>query len=287
MGEFNFIAELCCNHNGNKETCFKMIDQLKDVGVTYIKLQKRDNDLWLKHKPEVFGAPHPCPENSFGTLYYEHRKKLELDIDTHKEIRDYCHSNNLKYGCSVFDIPSAKSIISIEPDFIKVPSPSNNNFDLIQYCCDNFKKDIYISFGMTTKEEFEKIINILQETGAMRRTVLFVTTSGYPVVPEETNLTRITELINNYGKKCKAVAFSGHHAGTVLDIAAYMLGAKYIERHITLDRNAKGTDHKVALYPCEVGELLKNISDIEKAMNCKKTDILNVEKNNRRKLKWQ
>lgn len=249
------IADICCNHMGDFNYAKKMIKEAKEHGVDIVKFQKRDIQTWVNRKPELYNAPHPNPINSFGKTYKEHREFLEFSIEQQKELRDYCKKLGLLYSISAFDLESAKQIISIQPDVAKIPSASNMNYELIDYLCDNFDGEIHISFGMLNKEEVEKIIEYFCQKKRNEDLVIYACTSGYPVMPEDTCILEVADLKNKYNDKVKGIGFSGHHLNTAIDIGAYVLGAQYFERHFTLDRNLKGTDHKLSLLPDEFKKL--------------------------------
>lgn len=281
------IAELCCNHNGSVELCKQMIKEAKEAGAYAVKLQKRDNDLWREKKPHIFNNPHPNPKNSYGETYYDHRKFLEFDAETHKMLAKYSREIGIGYGCSVWDIKSAQEIIALNPDFIKIASTCNNNYELLEFVCKSFDGEIHISLGMTTRAEFDKMINILEKEGALSRVVLYICTSGYPVEPKDINLLDIAKLKADYGKKCKMIGFSTHQTDLYVDIAAYSLGAGVIEHHFTLDKTMKGTDHQLSVTPDELRTLTAELEVVRQAMGERQKAILDVEISNKEKLKWQ
>ena len=280
------IADICCNHMGDFNYAKKMIKEAKEHGVDIVKFQKRDIQTWVNRKPELYNAPHPNPINSFGKTYKEHREFLEFSIEQQKELRDYCKKLGLLYSISAFDLESAKQIISIQPDVAKIPSASNMNYELIDYLCDNFDGEIHISFGMLNKEEVEKIIEYFCQKKRNEDLVIYACTSGYPVMPKDTCILEVADLKNKYNDKVKGIGFSGHHLNTAIDIGAYVLGAQYFERHFTLDRNLKGTDHKLSLLPDEFKKLKYDLADVKKSLTYKPDGLLAIEKKERTKLKW-
>ena len=143
----------------------------------------------------------------------------------------------------------SKRDIFFETQNDKVPSAVNNNTKLLEWIYKNYNGEIHISLGMTTKKEEDNIIKIARETKKINKTILYHCVSGYPVEVRELYLLEITNLLNKYGEELKGVGFSGHHTGIAADISAITLGAKYIERHFTLDRTWKGTDHAASLEP--------------------------------------
>lgn len=287
MKKCNLILEMCCNHQGNLENAKRMIYVAKYFcDAKIVKFQKRDIQTWAERKPEVYNNPHPVKENSFGKTYKEHREFLEFSVNQHKELKELCDSLNMIYSCSVFDIISAKQIISLNPKILKIPSGCNQNFELLKYLCENYGGEIHVSLGMTSYEDVQKIFEIFKEHGRNKDLVLYTCTSAYPVKPEDINLLEIRRLHKKYSSEIKGIGFSGHHSGINVDSVAYSLGANYIERHFTLDRNQKGTDHKVALIPEDAKKLIENLDEIYKAYNYRNKDILDVEKDNKEKLKW-
>merc|ERR1712110_68295 len=193
-----------------------------------------------------------------------------------------------EYSCSVWDTTSAKDIVSLQPVLIKVGSPSNQHWEMQKVLRDEYTGEVHISTGMTTKEEIEKIVKFWEEGkgNAKERVVLYNCTSGYPVPFEDVCLLEINHLIDNYKHRVKAIGFSGHHLGIAVDIAAYTLGAEWNERHFTQDRTWKGTDHAASLEKPGLEKLVRDLQATYTAMSYKKTEILDLEKETRAKLKW-
>merc|ERR1712125_291111 len=237
---------------------------------------------------EQYEAPHPNPDNSYGTTYGAHREFLELNLDDHRELQAHCQKIGLEYSCSVWDTTSAKEIIQLNPTLIKVGSPSNTHWEMMHVLRDEYGGDIHISTGMTTKEEIEKIVKFWEEGkgDAKNRLVLYNCTSGYPVPFEDVCLLDIRILQQKYQHRVKSIGFSGHHLGIAVDIAAYALGAEWIERHFTKDRTWKGTDHAASLEPAGLTKLCRDLHVTHVSMTYKKEDILDLEKEMRAKLKW-
>ena len=131
------------------------------------------------------------------------------------------------------------------------------------YIFKNYKKNIHVSLGMTTQKEEKKIVTLAKKYKANKRLILYACTSDYPVQAENICLLEIQRLIQKYGKTVKAIGFSGHHHGISADIAAATLGAEWIERHFTLDRTMKGTDHAASLEPDGARRLKKRFGFIK------------------------
>lgn len=280
------IAEIGCNHKGNMKIAKALILCAKYFcGVDAVKFQKRNNKELLTE--EEYNAPHPNPVNSYGKTYGEHREFLEFTVDQHKELKSFCESHDIIYSTSVWDLTSAKEIVSLNPKFIKIPSATNNNFNVLEYLCDNYEGDIHLSLGMTTKEEIDKIVQFFIDKKRNKSLVLYSCTSGYPVPYNDICLLEIKKIYDSYSNTVKAIGFSGHHIGIYPDIAAFTLGATVIERHFTLNHDWKGTDHKASLEPQEMRELVEALTNVDVALAYKNVDLLDIEKVQRQKLKYK
>jgi sialic acid synthase len=212
---------------------------------------------------------------------------LEFTIDQHAELKKYCEELGIVYASSVWDLTSAKEIASLNPSLIKIPSACNNNYEMLSWLCENYNGEIHISTGMTTKNEIEEFIQFFVMNKRNHDVVLYNCTSGYPVPFEDICLLEIKELIEKYSDKVKDIGFSGHHLGIAVDVVAYSMGANYIERHYTLDRTWKGTDHAASLEPDGLRKLKRNLCAVQKAMCKKEKEILDIEQIQRSKLKYR
>jgi N-acetylneuraminate synthase len=248
-----------------------------------VKFQKRCNTELLT--PEEYNAPHPNPSNSYGDTYGQHREFLEFTLEQHKQLLEWCNEFNIEYSTSVWDVTSAREITSLNPKIIKVPSACNLNREMLEYLCDNFHGEIHLSFGMTTHEEEEKIVAFFEQKNRNQDLVIYNCTSGYPVPFEDVCLLEINRLKAQFAHRVKAIGFSGHHLGIAIDSAAVALGAEYIERHYTLDRTWKGTDHAASLEPDGVRKLARDCRAVAKSLTYKEKEILDIEAVQRNKLK--
>ena len=284
MKQAKVIAEIGCNHKGDMEIAKELIRVAKIFcNADVVKFQKRCNKELLTE--EQYNAPHPNPINSYGDTYGIHREYLEFDLEQNKELKEYCEEMGITYSTSTWDLTSAKEIASLEPKLIKIPSACNNNYEMLGWLCNNFKGEIHASTGMTTKDEIEELVSFFENKGRNKDLVLYSCTSGYPVPFEDVCLMEITRLKENYGHRIKEIGFSGHHLGIAIDIAAYTLGATWIERHYTLDRTWKGTDHAASLEPEGIRRIVRNLKATNLALNYKRQDILDIEAVQREKLK--
>jgi N-acetylneuraminate synthase len=278
------IAEIGCNHKGEMSIAKELLTIAAQSGVEVAKFQKRNNKELLTEKE--YNTPHPNPINSYGNTYGTHREFLEFNINQHKELKEFTESLGIMYSTSVWDTTSAKEIISLKPELIKVPSACNNHFEMLKVLRDEYKGEIHISFGMTTKEEEEEIVSFFEEKNQGDRLVVYSCTSGYPVPFEDICMLETVRIKEKFENRVKAIGFSGHHLGIAVDIAAFTLGAEWIERHFTLDRTWKGTDHAASLEPTGLKKLARDLKATHQALSYKKMDILAIEKVQRDKLKF-
>ena len=279
------IAEIGCNHKGDMEIAREMIMiAALFCKVDVIKFQKRHPRELLT--PEQYDSPHPNTTHSYGKSYGEHREYLELDLEKHKKLKNWCEEFGVQYSASVWDITSAKEVTTLNPSLIKIPSACNLHFAMLGYLCENYRGDIHVSFGMTTHDEEERVVSFFEKQGRAKDVVIYSCTSGYPVAFEEICLYEILRLKNKFSHRVKEIGFSGHHLGIAADIAAITLGATWVERHFTLDRTWKGTDHAASLEPDGMRRLSRDIKHVTNALVYKKLEILEVEEVQREKLKW-
>lgn len=280
------IAEIGCNHKGDMEIAREMImTAAMFCKVDVIKFQKRTPSELLT--PEQYNAPHPNPANSYGDTYGAHREFLELDVEQNRQLKAWCDEFGVQYSTSTWDLTSAKEIASINPALIKIPSACNLHWDMLGYLCENYAGEIHLSFGMTTQEEEEQIVKFFEERGRAKDLVLYSCTSGYPVAFEDICLYELLRIRETFQHRVKAIGFSGHHLGISADVAAMTLGAEWVERHFTMDRTWKGTDHAASLEPDGLRKLTRDLRNVHKALSFKSTEVLDVESVQREKLKYR
>ncbi len=280
----NIVAEIGCNHMGDMNIAKELIDLAKKAGVKYVKFQKRNNKELLTE--EQYNAPHPVPENSYGHTYGAHREFLEFNVSQNRELKEFCDSVGMVFSTSVWDVTSAKEMITLNPDFLKVPSACNNNFNMLRVLRDEYQGQVQLSVGMTTRDEIDEIVNFFEEKDqAKSRLLIYSCTSGYPVPAKDVALLEINWLYKNYGDRVSEIGFSGHHLGINLDISAYTLGARWIERHFTKDKTWKGTDHGASLDTDELSNLVSALEEVHQALHYKDSEVLPIEQVQRDKLK--
>ncbi|GAA6194419.1 N-acetylneuraminate synthase [Phaeobacter gallaeciensis] len=289
------IAEIGCNHKGDMDIAKDLIRVAATVcGAHVAKFQKRHNRELLS--PVEYDTPHPVPSNAYGDTYGAHRDFLEMDVDQHKELIDTCKEYGIAYSTSVWDLTSAREMTTLNPPMLKIPSATNLHYDLQNYLCENFAGEIHVSTGMSTGDEIAKLVQFYADRGRAQDLVVYSCTSGYPVAFEDICLFEIRTLMEKFGTTVKGIGFSGHHLGIAADVAALAIGRSlesegkgrfsHIERHFTLDRTWKGTDHAASLEPDGLRRLCRDVRNVDQALAYKGQDILPVEQVQRDKLKW-
>lgn len=279
------VAEIGCNHIGSMDRAKELIKLAKLCGADYAKFQKRNPD---ESTPEhLKGKPHPNENFSYGKTYLEHRQNLELSVEQHRELKEYCETVGIGYSSSVWDLTSAQEIMSLAPDFIKIGSASNSNFELISYLYEKHDGSIHISLGMSSKDEIQHLVKnvILKMPHAASRTVLYHCTSEYPCPFDRLFLLDIAYLSEKYKRDYGfEIGFSNHGYGIAADIAGWVLGATWIERHFVDDRTIKHTDASASLEPDGLRRLCRDLKNINMAM-LRKEEITTEEAKQREKLR--
>ena len=156
MNNFKIIAEIGCTHIGSLERAKQLAKLAKLCGADILKTQKRNPKE--STKKELWNKPHPNQIYSYGPTYLKHRENVELDINDHYKLKDYCEEIGIEYSTSVFDVTSAKEIIKLNPKTIKIPSACNNNEYLIDILLNNYKGKVYISSPRNPGTECTEVI---------------------------------------------------------------------------------------------------------------------------------
>lgn len=238
---YYLIAEIGQNHQGDLSIAKKMVDDLKKVkGVSAIKTAKRDLDTCLTEKQK--NMPYDN-KNSFGKTYLEHRKALELSNEDFLELKKYSEESGFDFISSFTDINSLNFLVNdCKVKVLKIASQRSVDIELLKEVAKT-KLPVILSTGMCSQEDVDAAINILKGN----KLYLMQCTSSYPCEEKDLNLNVISMYLKKYKGIVDYVGFSGHHNGIAPDMAAYMLGSKIFERHFTLDRSMKGTDHSASL----------------------------------------
>ena len=264
------IAEIGNNHQGDLENAKKMVIAAHESGASAVKFQKRDNkELFTS---EMFKSSYVGPQ-SFASTYGEHRDKLELSDHDFESIFKFCKDEGITFFATPFDLKSAGFLNELNLPCYKIASGDLTNSPLIEMVA-SFKKPMIISTGASNFSEVEDAFS-----GALKindQIVLMQCTSIYPAKPITINLNVIKTYREKFPKT--VIGYSGHDSGTSIPVAAYALGARFIEKHFTLDRLQKGTDHQFSLTPTLLKTLVDDLEEIRLAMGDGEKKLLSEEK---------
>lgn len=248
------IAEIGHNHQGSVETAKALFRAAKEAGANAVKLQKRDNrHLYTR---EMFDKPYDH-ENSFGETYGEHREALEFDHSQYEELRQYAAQIGLTMFATAFDFPSADMLAELGMPAYKIASGDLTNIPLIEHVA-RFQKPMIVSTGGGTLEDVQRAYDAVMAINP--QLCLLQCTAGYPCDFQELNLRVIPTFLKMFPSV--VVGLSAHDSGIAMAIAAFAMGARVIEKHFTLNRAMKGTDHAFSL---ERPGLQKMVRDLRRA----------------------
>lgn len=249
------IGEIGLNHNGDVELAMRLIDVAAEAGADAVKFQKRT--------PEIATPEHmrdTLRETPWGTMtYLEYRYRVEFDAEQYAQIGAYASSRGLDWFASPWDIPSVDVLESLDVVAHKIASASVTDIELLERVAQT-GKPVILSTGMSTVEEIDRAV----ETLGTENLVMLHATSTYPMPAEEANLRTIQTLRDRYVGV--PIGYSGHERGLQISLAAVALGARVVERHITLDRTMWGSDHAASLEPQGFEHLVRDIRIIETAL---------------------
>ena len=247
------ILEFGCNHNGELSNAMKMVDEAARLGVWGIKLQKRNLDM-LEYGSKYIPRK---PENSFGDNYYTHRQALELSVEENKQIKEYAEKNGLQVVVTTFDTKSVEEMVGIGVKYVKLPSQLLSNYEMNRLLIKEKEKSgiqIICSTGMHTVSE------ILDWQYIKEFDIVMYCKSVYPAGIEHVNLINY-QILSSSLNNC--IGYSSHDEKGFAIPLLVILGAQYIERHYTLDKTMKGSDH--ATVSSDFKEMQNIIAEIESA----------------------
>ncbi len=251
------VAEIGQNHNGCMHTARQLVDAAAAAGADAVKFCKRD--LASELTRDAFQRPYLSP-HSFGPTYGEHRRALELTREQHSELSDYAARRGITYFSTACDPRSVEDLELIEVPFYKVASRDLTNLPLLE-CIAATGKPVILSCGMDGLTEIERAVAVIQRVHS--KLVLLQCTSAYPTEDCDVNLRAMATLAAQFQVP---VGYSDHTLGDAIAMAAVALGAVVIEKHITLDRAQKGSDHACSLTVDELPGFIANLRRVESAL---------------------
>jgi len=248
------IAEIGHNHQGSLEQAKKLFWEAKQAGAHAVKLQKRDNrGLYTR---AAYNRPYDN-ENSFGATYGEHREFLEFGLDQYRALQAYANELGVDFFSTAFDFRSADFLESIDVPAYKIASGDLKTLPLLKHVA-RFGKPMIISTGGALVDDVQRAYDTVLAINP--QLCIMQCTAGYPAEFKELDLRVVVTYRERFSKA--VIGFSSHDNGIAMPLAAYVLGARMVEKHFTLNRAMKGTDHAFSLEP--VG-LRKMVRDLERA----------------------
>ncbi|MEX0803100.1 MAG: N-acetylneuraminate synthase family protein [Candidatus Binatia bacterium] len=252
------IAEIGHNHQGSLEQCKKMFDVAKECGANAVKLQKRDNrTLYTK---AMYDSPY-VHRNSYAPTYGTHREKLEFGRSEYEELIRHAKTIGITFFSTAFDIPSADFLAKLDMPAYKIASGDLTNIPLLRHVA-KIGKPIIISTGGGTMEDVVRAYYTIMPLN--RQLSILQCTSGYPAEFEELNLKVIESFRERFPET--VVGLSSHDNGIAMALVGYVMGARIVEKHFTLNRAAKGTDHAFSLTPEGLHRMIRDLHRAHIAM---------------------
>lgn len=247
------VAEIGINHNGDIELARKLISSAVLAGCDAVKFQKRTIDV--VYTPEELAKPRETP---FGSTNGDLKRALEFDEEQYQQVDSYCKMHHIHWFASCWDEASVDFIARFDPPCYKIASASLTDDDLLKKNR-SIGKPIILSTGMSTLEQIDHAVEIL----GTQDLIILHCTSTYPSQSEELNLRAIETLKQRYKVP---IGYSGHEVGLATSLAATILGACIVERHITLDRAMWGSDQAASVEPQGFSRLVRDIHVVETAL---------------------
>jgi len=270
-GDCWIIAEIGHNHQGRLQTAKDMFRVAKECGADAVKLQKRDNrHLYTK---AMYDRSYDH-ENSFGLTYGEHREALEFGSEEYKELMDYANELEITMFATAFDFPSADFLAKLDIPAFKIASGDLKNIPLLTYIA-KFQKPMVVSTGGGSMEDVNRAYDAIMPIN--RQLCFLQCTAGYPAAFEELNLNVITTFRERFPNT--VIGLSSHDNGIAMAVAGYMLGARVIEKHFTLNHTWKGTDHAFSLEPTGFKKMVRDLRRVRVAMGDGVKRVYDTEKN--------
>ena len=252
------IAEIGHNHQGSLKTAKELFQAAAECGVDAGKLQKRDNrSLYTR---EMYDKPYDN-ENSFGATYGEHREALEFGKLEYEELQTESGRLGMAFFSTAFDIRSADFLAELNTPAYKIASGDLKNIPLLRHVA-KIGKPMIVSTGGGTMDDVQRAYDVIMPINP--RLCLLQCTCGYPAEFAELDLRVITTYREKFPEI--VIGYSGHDNGIAMPVAAYMLGARIIEKHFTLNRAMKGTDHRFSLEPVGMKKMIRDLRRVRMAL---------------------
>jgi sialic acid synthase len=257
-GDCYLIAEIGHNHQGSLDQAKAMVTMAKDCGADAVKVQKRSNRTLYTR--EFFEQPYDN-EFSFGKTYGEHREALELDRDAYVELQRYARELGITFFATPFDVESADFLAELDMPAYKLASADLVNTPLLRHVA-GFGKPMLLSTGGATMDDVDRAVEAVRPLN--EELCILQCTAAYPCETEDLNLQVITTLRERYPDY--VIGLSDHQNGISMALVAYMLGARVIEKHFTLNHAWKGTDHAFSLMPEGLRKLVRDLRRVPVAL---------------------
>lgn len=252
------IAEIGHNHQGSLELAKRMITSAAECGANAVKLQKRNNS---KLFTKSYYNRQYSSENSFGKTYGEHREALEFGKSEYVSLAEHSKSVGVDFFATAFDFDSADFLSELDVPAFKIASGDLKNIPLITHVA-SFGKPLFVSTGGADITAVDAAVDTLKKSGTPY--CIMQCTAGYPAEWDELNLNVISTFKERYSDD--VIGFSSHDNGIAMAVAAYVLGARVIEKHFTLDRSMKGTDHAFSLEPQGMEKMIRDLKRLKVAL---------------------
>jgi len=252
------IAEIGHNHQGSLQKARDLFREAKAAGAHAVKLQKRDNrGLYTR---AAYNKSYDN-ENSFGSTYGEHREFLEFELAEYQDLQAYAAELGVDFFATAFDVKSADFLAALDVPAFKIASGDLKSTPLLEYVA-RFGKPMVISTGGALLEDVQRAYDAIMPINP--QLAILQCTAGYPAAFEELDL----GVIATYRQRFPGavIGFSSHDNGIAMPVAAYMLGARVVEKHFTLNRASKGTDHAFSLEPAGLRKMVRDLDRTFKAM---------------------
>ena len=268
------IAEIGHNHQGNIELCEKLFESAAECGATAVKLQKRHNiSLYTEN---FYNSPYLGP-TSFGNTYGKHREFLEFDKQQYKHLQNVAKGLGLVFFATAFDFQSADFLMELNVPVIKVASGDLKSAPLISYLSE-FKIPLILSTGGASIHEINRAMQDVDQSNV----ALLQCTAAYPAEASDMNLLVIEQFRKLFPNT--VIGLSSHDRGIAFPISAFTLGARIIEKHFTIDRTLKGTDHAFSLEPSGMKKMVRDLKLTRIALGNGEKNVIEKEKEPIRKM---